>query len=734
MLRRSTALGVILAAAVLSSGLAAAPMAAAEDPVYHLPAPAGATLSVRQGQGAGPGRLPEERHAFDFVTDGAERFEVVAARGGTVLSSRAGVVGGRCEEPLDGPPPDCWRNVNYLLIDHGDGTSALYTHLQRGSFRVRIGEVVAAGQPLGDAGRSGWTDHIGLGFQVQATPTWDVRGQGGWFLAESVPVSFADPDVLEQRPSGVPQTDDAVVSANEGPTFEPFRPRPRPPALPASVPFEDGVSRDLSAAYDANSPDGYGLHFAPGPVSTSVRPLFGGQLVFAGCAAGASNPLGRTVAIRFELGETAYVAIHAHLSSIAPALTDDERPPASVGPGDAIGSHGPVDGPGAGFEDDCPAAGPNATDLFVAILREGEITAEGEIVAGTPVSPEPLVGARAYEGFAWWRGPVVGTVVADQDGTPRSRWNETTPASGAHIAFGRPITLKARVRDAADIDQVRFRAWYPRWPEVEPSRGLTSFDPDVAWREIAVCEGPASAPRGYGSLCQWDGDANDAKVTYVWDPTAAKPQPSAPWLPPARAASSRAQGACVPVSLAIEVIDRAGRVRSDVASLPRPAGCDDEAAEAVEGARVLYLDPLVPPRAPASRGTSDRGWPPVYAPDPLKGAIVWRDRAGNEDGFRIYARRHWFRADCSVARGAWVLVDEVRRNRERYRPSHARVQESLPVPAEASEAPGWMAYWEYAVTAYNAAGESKKVPVGGFVGGSEAFCDPGIGPPPELEG
>ena len=48
--------------------------------------------------------------------------------------------------------------------------------------------------------------------------------------------------------------------------------------------------------------------------------------------------------------------------------------------------------------------------------------------------------------------------------------------------------------------------------------------------------------------------------------------------------------------------------------------------------------------------------------------------------------------------------------------------------------PGFLTYWEFAVTAYNAAGEIKTVPVGGFLGGSEAFCDAGIEPPPGLEG
>ena len=149
-------------------------------------------------------------------------------------------------------------------------------------------------------------------------------------------------------------------------------------------------------------------------------------------------------------------------------------------------------------------------------------------------------------------------------------------------------------------------------------------------------------------------------------------------------------------------------------------------------ARVLYLDPLVPPRSPAPRGeVEDRGWPPVYAADPLDGAIVWRDRSDNEDGFNIYARRSYLLADCSVRQTSWRLVTDVAPDTQRYRPRHAQVRRSIPVP-RVPDVPGSLERWEYAVTAFNEAGETERIRVGGFVGGSEAFCDPGLEPPPDL--
>ncbi len=193
---------------------------------------------------------------------------------------------------------------------------------------MRSGDVVSVGQPIGTAGSTGWTDDVGLRLPVQETPTWNEWGGGGWFETDSLPVSFSDPDLRAQRANGVPRTDDVVISGNPGPGFEPFRHWPRPAAVPASVPFAGGVEREISAAYEADSPDGYGLHFAaPEGVVTEVRPLFGGELAFAGCATGASASLGRTVAISLDVDGTTYLGDpRPPLRHRAGALDADPQP------------------------------------------------------------------------------------------------------------------------------------------------------------------------------------------------------------------------------------------------------------------------------------------------------------------------------------------------------------------------------------------------------------------------
>ncbi len=55
---------------------------------------------------------------------------------------------------------------NYVVIDHGNAEFALYAHLQPGSVRVRVGENVREGTPVGHLGSSGNSTAPHLHFQV----------------------------------------------------------------------------------------------------------------------------------------------------------------------------------------------------------------------------------------------------------------------------------------------------------------------------------------------------------------------------------------------------------------------------------------------------------------------------------------------------------------------------------------------------------------------------------------
>ena len=59
---------------------------------------------------------------------------------------------------------------NHLVIDHQDGTFSLFAHLKPGGMRVRIGERVSAGQPIGACGNSGRSSMPHLHWQVMDHP------------------------------------------------------------------------------------------------------------------------------------------------------------------------------------------------------------------------------------------------------------------------------------------------------------------------------------------------------------------------------------------------------------------------------------------------------------------------------------------------------------------------------------------------------------------------------------
>jgi len=55
---------------------------------------------------------------------------------------------------------------NYVMIEHGNSEYSLYAHLKPGSVRVKVGDRVAAGTPLGKLGSSGNSTEPHLHFQV----------------------------------------------------------------------------------------------------------------------------------------------------------------------------------------------------------------------------------------------------------------------------------------------------------------------------------------------------------------------------------------------------------------------------------------------------------------------------------------------------------------------------------------------------------------------------------------
>ncbi|MGN6151478.1 MAG: M23 family metallopeptidase, partial [Lysobacteraceae bacterium] len=137
-----------------------APDARPDDIEYTFPLQTD-VLRVEQGWGGSfSHRDAENRYGVDFAAPSGT--PVRAARAGVVMEVEDGFDGGGRDRAND------LGRANFVRIVHADGTMALYAHLQRGGLRVRVGQRVGAGEPIGLVGATGFATGPHLHFAVQA--------------------------------------------------------------------------------------------------------------------------------------------------------------------------------------------------------------------------------------------------------------------------------------------------------------------------------------------------------------------------------------------------------------------------------------------------------------------------------------------------------------------------------------------------------------------------------------
>jgi len=126
-------------------------------------------------------------YAVDFSLGLGE--PILAARAGAVVALKTDGVGGCCSSSCN------WR-MNYVILDHGDGTSGLYYHLDTGSAVVSMGQWVPQGAQLARAGYTGFScgnnsSYIGDGSWSDASAShlhFLIRDAAG----SSLPIDFED--------------------------------------------------------------------------------------------------------------------------------------------------------------------------------------------------------------------------------------------------------------------------------------------------------------------------------------------------------------------------------------------------------------------------------------------------------------------------------------------------------------------------------------------------------------
>ncbi|KAA8995554.1 M23 family metallopeptidase [Stenotrophomonas cyclobalanopsidis] len=141
------------------------PAARAEDVAYRLPFQAPRLRVDQAPNGRFSHQDEENRDAVDFALP--EATLVMAAREGTVMQVQDGFKANGQDRRRDA------GRANFIRILHSDGSMALYGHLQAGGMRVRPGQAVQAGQPIGLSGNSGYSTAPHLHFVVQVN-----RGMG----------------------------------------------------------------------------------------------------------------------------------------------------------------------------------------------------------------------------------------------------------------------------------------------------------------------------------------------------------------------------------------------------------------------------------------------------------------------------------------------------------------------------------------------------------------------------
>ena len=171
---------MIRAAALMLMTLAPAPPAGAFQLVLPLDCVLGQSCFIQQFMDRDPGPGAVDYTCGPLVYDDHEGTDfalpsLAAMQAGvTVLAAAPGRVTGVRDEIADiaandpaAPPLNGKDCGNGVLIDHGQGWETQYCHMKRGSLRVRVGDVVAVGAPLGQVGLSGRTEFPHLHLSVR---------------------------------------------------------------------------------------------------------------------------------------------------------------------------------------------------------------------------------------------------------------------------------------------------------------------------------------------------------------------------------------------------------------------------------------------------------------------------------------------------------------------------------------------------------------------------------------
>jgi murein DD-endopeptidase MepM/ murein hydrolase activator NlpD len=198
-------------------------------PALYTPYPCDDTYSVTQGHNTG-----------SHTGMGAWAWDIGIPVGGEVAAPADGVVRlVRMDSTTGGCSSTYANDANYVVLDFGDGTEALFLHLDSGSSSLEVGDFVKQGEVVGAVGLTGWVCGAHLHFQIQQTcASWWCQSVSSSF------VGFGDPGLGVSMPS------------NNCPPLEPCAP------LDGGVTIVDEEEACFSklTSYWWSEPEGYDGH------------------------------------------------------------------------------------------------------------------------------------------------------------------------------------------------------------------------------------------------------------------------------------------------------------------------------------------------------------------------------------------------------------------------------------------------------------------------------------------
>lgn len=154
--------------------------------VYQMPISSTDAGVVRISQGFNTNRTHNELQSLYAI-------DIPAPEGTLVRASRSGIVMDVANDFFRSGKTEKYKAMaNYVRILHNDGTMALYAHLQLESALVKMGQQVAAGQPLGRVGSTGFSEGPHLHYVVQKNFGGELR---------SIPFRVAGPNGTPTTPA-----------------------------------------------------------------------------------------------------------------------------------------------------------------------------------------------------------------------------------------------------------------------------------------------------------------------------------------------------------------------------------------------------------------------------------------------------------------------------------------------------------------------------------------------------